>query len=86
MCSICKKFKKGSITTDEARDELDEQLEFLSEEHVEEIEQMLFEAEDTYEYMMERRREQLGLEDEDREYAPEEDLYEEIDPDDEDDE
>ena len=40
MCSICKKFKKGSITTDEAREELEEQMEFLSEEHVEEIEQI----------------------------------------------
>ena len=77
MCSICKKFKKGSITTDEAREELEEQMEFLSEEHVEEIEQMLFEAEDTYIYMMERHREKLGLEDEDSEYAPEEDLHEE---------
>ena len=76
MCSICKKFKKGSITTDEVRDELEEQLEYLSEEHIEEIEEMIFQAEDTYEYMMERRREQLGLEDDDAEYALEEDLHE----------
>ncbi len=76
MCAICKKFKKSSISVQEAREELDEQMEFLSEEHIEEIEQMLFEAEDTYEYMMERRREQLGLDDDDAEYALEEQLHE----------
>ncbi len=78
MCVICKKFKKGSISTEEAREELEEQMEYLSEDHIEEIEQMLFEAEDTYIYMMERRREQLGLDDdEESTYALEDDLHEE---------
>lgn len=55
MCTICKKFKRGSITLSEAREELDEQAEFLSEEHLEDIEEMLSEAEDTYDYINERK-------------------------------
>ena len=77
MCVICKKFKKGSISVEDAREELEEQKEYLSEEHIEEIEEMLFEAEDTYVYMMERRRDQLGLDDEEADYVIEEDLHEE---------
>lgn len=77
MCVICKKFKKGSISIEDAREELEEQMEYLSEEHIEEIEEMLFEAEDTYLYMMERRRDQLGLDDEEADYVIEEDLHEE---------
>ena len=77
MCLICKKFKKGSISVEDAREDLEEQMEYLSEEHIEEIEQMLFEAEDTYVYMMQRRRDQLGIDDEEADYALEEDLHEE---------
>ena len=77
MCVICKKFKKGSISVEDAREDLEEQMEYLSEEHIEEIEEMLFEAEDTYVYMMERRRDQLGLDDEENDYVIEEDLHEE---------
>lgn len=77
MCVICKKFKKGSISIEDAREDLEEQMEYLSEEHIEEIEEMLFEAEDTYVYMMERRRDQLGLDDEEADYVIEEDLHEE---------
>ena len=83
MCTICKKFKKGTIEVEEARELLEETMEYLSEEHIEEIEEMLFEAEDTYDYMMERHLDQLELNGEqydDEDYAPEEDLYEEEDP------
>lgn len=55
MCQICRKFKKGSLTIDDAREELQEQSEYLTEEHIEEIEEMLFEAEDTYDYIRERK-------------------------------
>lgn len=55
MCQICKKFKKGSITVNEAREELEEHSQFLNEDHIEEIEEMLFEAEDTYDYIKERK-------------------------------
>ena len=55
MCQICKKFKKGSITINEAREELEEHAQFLNEDHIEEIEEMLFEAEDTYDYIKERK-------------------------------
>jgi hypothetical protein len=56
MCQICRKFKKGSLTVDDAREELEEQAEYLSEDHVEEIEEMLFQAEDTYDYIQERKK------------------------------
>ena len=55
MCQICRKFKKGSITAKEAQEELEEHSQFLNEEHIEEIEEMLFEAEDTYDYIKERK-------------------------------
>ena len=55
MCQICRKLNKGSITVDEAREELEEQAEFLTEEHIEEIEELLFEAEDTYDYINEHK-------------------------------
>lgn len=55
MCQICRKFKKGSLTIAEAREELEEQAEYLSEEHIEEIEELLFVAEDTYDYIQERK-------------------------------
>lgn len=77
MCSICRKFKKGTIDVEEAREELEEQIEYLSEEHVEEIEHMLFEAEDTYDYMMERKRAKQDLGDDEEDYPLEEDLQEE---------
>jgi hypothetical protein len=55
MCQICRKLNKGSISVEEAREELDEQAEFLSEEHIEEIEELLCEAEDSYDYIQERK-------------------------------
>ena len=55
MCQICRKLNKGSITVEEAREELDEQSEYLSEEHIEEIEELLCEAEDAYDYINERK-------------------------------
>lgn len=90
MCTICKKFKKGSIDVDEARELLEESMEFLSEEHIEEVEEMLFQAEDTYDYMMERHLDKLELDgdrrgyEDDEDYIIEEDLHEEVDPEDED--
>lgn len=89
MCTICKKFKKGTIDADEARDLLEESLEFLSEEHIEEVEQMIFEAEDTYDYMMERHLDKLELDggrgyEDDEDYIIEEDLHEEEIPEDDD--
>ena len=32
MCTICRKFKKGSLSVAEAREELEDQIEYLSEE------------------------------------------------------
>lgn len=55
MCQICRKLIKGSITVDEAREELEEQAEFLSEEHIEEIEELLCETEDSYDYINEHK-------------------------------
>lgn len=91
MCTICKRFKKGSIEIDEAKELLEESMEFLSEEHIEEVEEMLFEAEDTYDYMMERHLDKLemdgrrGIDDDDGDdYVIEEDLHEDAGPEDED--
>jgi CTP:phosphocholine cytidylyltransferase-like protein len=67
MCSICKKFKRGSISVEEAREELDEQAEFLTEEHIEDIEELLSEREDAYDYITERKKAQLDIDDEDYE-------------------
>jgi hypothetical protein len=69
MCSICKKFKRGTISVDEAYEELDEQAEFLTEEHIEEIEELLSEKEDAYDYITERKKisNEYDIDDEDRE-------------------
>lgn len=76
MCSICRKFKKGSITVSEAREELDEQAEYLSEDHMEEIEEMLCEAEDTYDYIQERKNAYI---DEEMDYADDNEIIGESD-------
>lgn len=68
MCQICKKFKRGSITIEEAREELDEQAEFLTEDHIEDIEELLSEAEDTYDYITERKKKVLDLDIDDQDY------------------
>jgi CTP:phosphocholine cytidylyltransferase-like protein len=72
MCSICRKFKKGSLTVEEAREELEEQAEYLTEEHIEEIEELLFEAEDTYDYITERKKASLEYDEDDEDYEDDE--------------
>lgn len=79
MCVICKKFKKGTIDIDEAREMLEEASEYLTEEHIEEVEEMIYVAEDTMEYMNQRRLEQL--EEDGIAYDEEEESYEEELPD-----
>jgi hypothetical protein len=56
MCTICKKIRKGSISIEEAREELDEQSEYLNEEHIEEVEELLYAEEDAYDYIRQRTR------------------------------
>ncbi len=75
MCTICKKFKRGSISLSEAREELDEQAEYLSEDHIEDIEEMLSEAEDAYDYISERKNGLSQIE-EAEEYYEEDELPE----------
>lgn len=72
MCQICKKFKRGSIGIEEAREELEEQAEFLTEDHIEDIEEMLSSAEDTYDYITERKKPVKDYEDLEEEYTNEE--------------
>jgi hypothetical protein len=67
MCTICRKFKKGALTIQEARAELEEQSEYLNEDHIEDIEEMLFEAEDAYDYINERKNAYLEEDDLDAE-------------------
>jgi len=63
MCTICRKFKKGSLSVAEAREELEEQIEYLSEEHIEEVEELLFQEEDMLEYMQQRRMQETDEDD-----------------------
>jgi hypothetical protein len=68
MCTICKKFKRGTISVDEALEELDEQAEYLTEDHIEDIEEMLSEAEDAYDYISERKGDYVSADDEEMAY------------------
>ena len=80
MCTICRKFKKGSLTVEEAREELEDQMEYLSEDHIEEIEELLFEEEDMQEYMQQRRMQDYeygGTDQEDVDYDDELPEYDE---------
>lgn len=72
MCTICKKIRKGSISIEEAREELDEQSEYLTEEHVEEIEELLYAEEDAYDYVRQRT---LLSDDGEIRYDPDAELY-----------
>jgi cell division protein FtsB len=74
MCIICRKFKKGTWEIGEAREQLEEQMEYLTEEHIEEIEEMLLIAEDKAEYMSERARERLEYDDDSEELIEGDDL------------
>lgn len=85
MCSICKKFKRGTISVDEALEELDEQAEFLTEDHIEDIEEMLSEAEDAYDYITERKKLEIDADDQDYEDDDLPDFDEKYDLDKEDD-
>ena len=55
MCTICRRFKKGTITAEEAREELEEQYDYLNEDHVEEIEELISTEEDAYDYLYNRK-------------------------------
>jgi hypothetical protein len=55
MCTICRKFKKGTITAEEAREELEEQSDYLNEDHIEEIEDLINTEEDAYDYLFSRK-------------------------------
>ena len=45
MCLICIEFHRGRLTPDEARFNLGEMSSYITPEHIEEIEEMLDEAE-----------------------------------------
>jgi len=65
MCTICKKFKKGTISVEEAWDELEEQSVYLNEDHIDEVEALLNDdVEDVYDYLKDRK----SLEDDDELY------------------
>ena len=46
MCLICIEFEKQRMTTGEARRALGEMIDDLDDDHVEEVEQMIADAED----------------------------------------
>ena len=72
MCTICRKFKKGSLTVSEAREELEEQIEYLSEEHIEEVEEMILQEEDMLDYMKNRHMEDAEYDENSYEYDEDE--------------
>jgi hypothetical protein len=55
MCTICRRFKKGTITAEEAREELEEQSDYLNEDHIEEVEDLINTEEDAYDYLFNRK-------------------------------
>jgi CTP:phosphocholine cytidylyltransferase-like protein len=72
MCTICRKFKKGSLSVQEAREELEEQIEYLSEEHIEEVEEMILQEEDMLDYMKNRHVEDAEYDENSYEYDEDE--------------
>ena len=72
MCTICKKFKKGTLSVSEAREDLEEQIEYLSEEHIEEIEEMILQEEDMLDYMKHRHAEDAEYDESSYEYDEDE--------------
>ena len=82
MCAICKAFKSGALSPEEARESLEEQSEFLTEEHIEDIEHMILVSEDSDNFLHEFRRYAYD-EDEDLEERDEEDYDEYPDEDEE---
>lgn len=66
MCAVCRKVKESSVTPEQAEALLEELQHKLSDEHVEEVEDLIADYYDTYDYgldddmLMEEYDDELG--------------------------
>lgn len=66
MCAVCRKIKETSVTPEEAEALLEELQHKLSDEHIEEVEDLVADYYDTYDYgldddmLMEEYDDELG--------------------------
>ena len=66
MCAVCRKVKESSITPEQAEALLEELQHKLSDEHIEEVEDLIADYYDTYDYgldddmLMEEYDDELG--------------------------
>jgi len=75
MCMICKGLEKGKFSPEEAREKLEEfvDLELLDEDHQEEVESLIAEAEEEEFYWASAKKDVRKYEDyDDEEYSEEE--------------
>jgi len=86
MCVICKGLKKGTLNLEDARDKYEEfvDLDLIDEDHMEIVETLLAEKEEEENYWSSAKKDYLrGREDYEDTEESEEDLYEEVNCDDE---
>ncbi len=74
MCMICKGLEKGKFTPEDAREKLEEfvDLDLLDEDHQEEVESLIAEAEEEEFYWASAKKDVRKYEDYDDEYVDEE--------------
>jgi hypothetical protein len=86
MCMICKGLEKGKFTPEDAREKLEEfvDLDLLDEDHQEEVESLIAEAEEEEFYWASAKKDVRKYEDYDDEYVDEEEYADDYSyPDDE---
>jgi hypothetical protein len=88
MCMICKGLEKGKFSPEDAREKLEEfvDLDLLDEDHQEEVESLIAEAEEEEFYWASAKKDVRKYEDYDDEYVDEEEYADDYSyPDDEED-
>jgi hypothetical protein len=85
MCMICKGLEKGKFSPDDAREKLEEfvDLDLLDEDHQEEVESLIAEAEEEEFYWASAKKDVRKYEDYDDEDYVDEEEYQEDFPDEE---
>jgi hypothetical protein len=86
MCMICKGLEKGKFSPEDAREKLEEfvDLDLLDEDHQEEVESLIAEAEEEEFYWASAKKDVRKYEDYDDEYVDEEEYADDYSyPDDE---
>ena len=79
MCMICKGLEKGKFSPEDAREKLEEfvDLDLLDEDHQEEVESLIAEAEEEEFYWASAKKDVRKYEDYDDEYVDEEEPIDE---------